>query len=254
MSLSALGPDNPNSYIGLATMPVFHYSKRLQNSRLELRWMRFWMRFAGLSPFGRLASRLAAICAAPHKSRDYLARMNPKGYISPKAIIHTTQFDYGANIYLDDRVVLFQRQNGGRMEFGDRVHIYRDSILETGFGGYLKIADDASIHPRCQLNAYVSAIEIGARVMVAPNCGFYPYDHGIALDRPITQQPLTSKGNIIVGDDAWISFGVIILGGVRIGNGAVVGAGSVVTGSVPDNGVALGNPAKVVKMREEIGG
>lgn len=214
--------------------------------------MRFWMRFAGLTPFGRLASRLAALVAAPHKARNYLARMNPKGFISPKAIIHTNDFRYGKNIYMDDRVVLFQRKNGGRFEFGDRVHIYRDSILETGFGGFLKMGTDSSIHPRCQLNAYVSSIEIGTRVMVAPNCGFYPYDHGIAPDRRITQQPLESKGSIVVGDDAWISFGVIILGGVRIGQGAVIGAGAVVTRSIPAGAVAIGNPAKVVKLRKEL--
>jgi acetyltransferase-like isoleucine patch superfamily enzyme len=63
---------------------------------------------------------------------------------------------------------------------------------------------------------------------------------------------LESKGNIIVGDDAWISFGVIVLGGVSIGPGAVVGAGSVVTRSIPDGAIAIGNPAKVVKMRKEL--
>lgn len=231
---------------------TFHHQMRLHNTKLELRWMRFWMRFAGLTPFGRLASRLAAFVAAPHKSRDYMARMNPKGFISPKAVIHTNDFHYGKNIYMDDRAVLFQRRNGGGIEFGDRVHIYRDSILETGFGGFLKIGTDSSIHPRCQLNAYVSSIEIGSRVMVAPNCGFYPYDHGIAPDLPIVNQPLESKGSIVVGDDAWIAFGTIVLGGVRIGHGAVVGAGSVVTRSVPDNAVAIGNPAKVVKLREEL--
>jgi acetyltransferase-like isoleucine patch superfamily enzyme len=233
-------------------MPVFHHKGRLHNNRLEMHWIRFWMRFAGLSPLGRFASRLAAFFADPHKARAYLANMNPKGFISPEAIIYTNKFRYGRNIFMDDRAVIFQRRDGGHIEFGDRVHIYRDTVLETGFGGYLKIGDGASIHPRCQLNAYVSSIEIGARVMIAPNCGFYPYDHGIAPDRPISQQALESKGNIIVGDDAWISFGVIVLGGVSIGPGAVVGAGSVVTRSIPDGAIAIGNPAKVVKMRKEL--
>jgi acetyltransferase-like isoleucine patch superfamily enzyme len=233
-------------------MQAHHHTMRLQNSGLELRWIRFWMRFAGLSAFGRLASRLAAVVANPHKSRDYLARMNPKGFISPKAVVYNADFRYGKNIYIDDRVVLFQRPHGGGIELGDRVHVYRDSILETGFGGSLTIGDDSSIHPRCQLNAYISSIEIGSRVMVAPNCGFYPYDHGISPGRPITQQPLESKGSIFIGDDAWIAYGAIILSGVRIGHGAVVGAGSVVTRSIPEGSVAIGNPAKVVKLREEL--
>lgn len=232
-------------------MQLFHHKNRVQNNRLEKRWMRFWMRFSGLSCVGRLASRLASIVAVPHKARASLANMSPNGFISPKAIVHTDQFHYGKNIYMDDRAMIYQRPDGGSIEFGDRVHIYRDTVLETGFGGSLKIGTDASIHPRCQLNAYVSSIEIGSRVMIAPNCGFYPYDHGIAPGVPIVNQPLESKGRIIIGDDAWISFGSIILGGVTIGAGAVVGAGSVVTRSLPDDAVAIGNPAKIVKLRTD---
>ena len=52
-----------------------------------------------------------------------------------------------------------------------------------------------------------------------------------------------------MGDDAWLGYGVIVLDGVRIGKGAVVGAGSVVTEDIPDGGIAVGVPARVVKMR-----
>jgi acetyltransferase-like isoleucine patch superfamily enzyme len=178
--------------------------------------------------------------------------MNPKGYISASATIYHSDLRLGANIFMDDRVVIFQRKNGGRVELGDRVYIYRDTILETGHGGYLTIGPNSSIHPRCQLNAYVAPIQIGCGVMIAPNCAFYPYDHGLAPDRPIIKQPLQTKGSITVGDDAWLGFGVIVLGGVRIGNGAVVGAGSVVTSDVPDGGIAVGVPARVVKMRSDL--
>jgi acetyltransferase-like isoleucine patch superfamily enzyme len=68
----------------------------------------------------------------------------------------------------------------------------------------------------------------------------------------IGQQPLTTKGDIRVGDNAWIGFGVIILSGVRIGKNAVVGAGSTVTHDIPDNAIAVGNPARVIKMRAEL--
>lgn len=233
-------------------MPVFHHTMRLKNTRLELRWIRFWMHMAGLTPFGRFATRMAALAADPHKARAYLSRMNPKGYISPKAVVYHNDFHYGMHTFIDDRAIVFQRRNGGDIEFGDRVHIYRDTILETGFGGHIKIGTDASIHPRCQLNAYVSSIEIGAGVMLAPNCGLYPYSHGLTPDMPIREQPLVSDGSIIIGDEAWLGFGVIVIAKVRIGNGAVIGAGSVVTCDVPDNAIAVGNPAKVVKNRRDL--
>lgn len=59
----------------------------------------------------------------------------------------------------------------------------------------------------------------------------------------------TSKGDIIVEDDVWIGYGSIILSGVRIGQGAVIGAGSIVTKDVPPYSIVCGNPAKVVKYR-----
>lgn len=219
---------------------------------LTKRWTRFWMRFAGLSRFGRIATRFAAWFAPPHKARVYLANMNPQGYVAPSAIIYHSDLRLGANVFIDDRVVIFQRENGGPVELGDRVYIYRDAIIETGYGGYLTAGAGASIHPRCQLNAYVAPIEIGRGVMIAPNCALYSYDHGVAPDRPIREQPLHSKGGIVVGDDAWLSVGVIVLSGVRIGKGAVIGAGSVVTSDVPDGAIAAGVPARVVKLRSDL--
>jgi acetyltransferase-like isoleucine patch superfamily enzyme len=61
---------------------------------------------------------------------------------------------------------------------------------------------------------------------------------------------LQSKGPIIIGDEAWLSAGVIVLSGVRIGKDAIIGAGSVVTKDVPDGAIASGNPASVIKIRK----
>jgi len=212
--------------------------------------MRCWMKFAGLSRPGRLAMWFASLLADPHKSRTFLANLNEKGYISAHATVFQTGLKLGKNVFMDDRVLVYQRPDGGPIEIGDRVCIYRDTIIETGFGGHFKIGNGSSIHPRCQLNAYVTAIEIGKDVMIAPNCAFYPYDHGVALDKPISAQPLQSKGGILVGDGAWIGVGAIVLGGVRIGEGAVVAAGSVVTKDIPDNCIVAGSPAVVLKARD----
>ena len=225
---------------------------RIMRGILKKRWTRFWMRHAGLHGVGRIATRLAAWFAPPHKSRIYLAAMNPRGYIAASATIYHSDLRLGRNIFMDERVVVFQRERGGPLELGDRVSIFRDTILETGYEGSLSIGADSSVHPRCQLNAYMAPIKIGRGVMIAPNCAFYPYDHGIAPDVPIREQPLRTKGGITVGDEAWLAVGVIVLGGVRIGNGAVIGAGSVVTKDVPDGAIAIGVPARVVKMRSDL--
>lgn len=219
------------------------------NERLTRRWVRFWMRWAGLSGFGRLAAACAAYAAPPHKNRLYLSELNQKGYVSYCAIIHHNDAHIGKHLFMDDRAVLFQRTDGGKAVLGDRVRLYRDTIVETGFGGSVELEDHVSLHPRCQINAYVEKITIGKGTMVAPNCAFYSYDHGIEVDQPIRRQPLISKGPIYVGEESWISVGATILAGVTIGPGAVVGAGAVVTKDIPANAIAVGNPAKVVRYR-----
>jgi len=58
-----------------------------------------------------------------------------------------------------------------------------------------------------------------------------------------------SKGSVLIMNDVWIGTGAIILSGVTIHNGAVIGAGSVVTGDVPAYSVVAGNPARVLRTR-----
>jgi acetyltransferase-like isoleucine patch superfamily enzyme len=217
-------------------------------------WARFWMRYAGLSRFGRVATRLAACFAPPYKGRRYLARLNPHGYIAPKAIIHNVDLLLGANVFIDDHVIIYQgHKNAGPVEFGDRVHLHRDIIIEIGSGGSLTIGADTHIQPRCQFSASKAPIRIGRDVQIAPNCAFYPYDHSFAPGKLIRKQPLQTKGGIVIEDDVWLGVGVIVLDGVRIGKGAVVGAGSVVTHDIPDSAIVAGIPARVVKMRSDLG-
>ena len=56
---------------------------------------------------------------------------------------------------------------------------------------------------------------------------------------------------IIVGNNVFLGYGVIILPGVQIGNNCIVGAGSIVTKSIPDNSVACGVPAKIIKTTDQ---
>ena len=53
----------------------------------------------------------------------------------------------------------------------------------------------------------------------------------------------------VIGHDVWLGYGTIVCPGARIGNGVIVGAGSVVRGNVPDCSIVVGNPAQVVRMR-----
>jgi acetyltransferase-like isoleucine patch superfamily enzyme len=175
--------------------------------------------------------------------------MNPQGFIAPSAVIYHSDLRLGQNVLVGDRVIIYQAEDGGPVQLGDRSAVLRDTAIETGFGGSIRIGSETWIHPRNQLNAYRGSIHVGNGVDIAPNCAFYPYDHGFAASQSIREQPLETKGDIVVEDHAWLGVGVIVLSGVRIGKGAVIGAGSVVNKDIPDYAIAVGNPARVIKMR-----
>jgi acetyltransferase-like isoleucine patch superfamily enzyme len=115
------------------------------------------------------------------------------------------------------------------------------------------IGTGTSIHQGCQIESYKAPIQIGQRVGIAARCDFQSFDHGIASGQWFETQPLKTKGPIIIDDEVWLGHGVIVLSGVRIGKGAVIGAGSVVTKDIPANAVAVGVPARVVRMRSDLG-
>ncbi len=212
-------------------------------------WTRFWMRFAGLSRVGRIATRLATWFAPPYKARINLAYMNERGFVSPTATIYHAGLRLGKHVFVGDRVTIYQGKQGGPVELGDRVSVFGDNLIETGRGGSVQVGPETRIHRGCHLMAYKAPIRIGRDVGISQNCAFYSYSHGFAGDEPISKQPLQTKGPIIVDDYAWLGVGVIVLDGVRIGKGAVIGAGAVVTRDVPDGAIAVGVPARVVKMR-----
>ncbi|AFY52977.1 acetyltransferase (isoleucine patch superfamily) [Rivularia sp. PCC 7116] len=217
-------------------------------------WKLFWMRFAGLSLLGRIATWLATWFAPPYWGRAHLSYYHSQGYVSPKADIYHQNLQFGANVFIGDRVTIYNDRNGGKVELGDRVHLYGDTCIQTGKEGTVKIGADTHIQPRCQLSAYKAPINIGCNVLIATNCAFYPYDHSMIPGQFIHLQPLKTRGGITVDDGAWLGCGVIVLSGVRIGKGAVIGAGSVVNQDIPDGAIAVGSPAKVVKMRADLVG
>lgn len=213
--------------------------------------MRFWVRRGGSGPMGRLAYRLAAWAAAPHLERAGLAYQAPRGYIDPRATISHSALGIGTHVYVAPGVCIIESDAGGAVTLGDRVSIHSKTLIETGQGGFIKVAALSSIHPGCQLKAYIASIEIGEGVMIAANTAIYSYDHGLAPDRPIRTQPLTARGPVKIHNEAWIGTGVIILSGVTIGEGAVIAAGAVVTKSIPAQAIAAGNPARVIRYRNE---
>lgn len=71
----------------------------------------------------------------------------------------------------------------------------------------------------------------------------------MALSTWVGDRPQVPEDSVAIGRDVWIGAGAIVLGGISIGEGAVIGAGAVVTRDIEPFGIAVGNPARVVKLR-----
>ena len=129
----------------------------------------------------------------------------------------------GDNCYIEQP---FYANWGGRnVHFGSGVYANFNLVL----------VDDGNIY-------------VGDRVMIGPNVTITSGAHPIspALRNHDVQYNLP----VIIEDHVWIGAGAIILPGVRIGKDSVIGAGSVVTKDIPDNVLAVGNPARVIRKIE----
>jgi len=88
-------------------------------------------------------------------------------------------------------------------------------------------------------------VSFGDNVFIGPNCAFYTPLHPLNFKE--RNKGFEYAAEIKVGSNVWIGGNVVVLPGVTIGDNAVIGAGSVVTKSIPDNVIAYGNPCRVVR-------
>lgn len=232
-----------------ATTQAGRPQARPWTEKFSRRWRRFWVRHSGPKGLGKVAGYLASWQTLPYHGREFLARLHERGFVASSVSLGHDQLETGRQVYLGDRVTMWRMREGGPVSLGARVCLYGETMIATGLGGSIRIGEETHIQPGCHLYACVSDITIGRQVEIAARCAFYSYDHSISLGAPIMQQPLQSKGPIVIGDGAWLGHGATVLSGVRVGAGAVIAAGALVTKDIPENAIAAGTPARVLKFR-----
>ncbi len=141
----------------------------------------------------------------------------------------------------------FQSSVGAiRIDKGSRIE--RNTRINSGFGGYIHIGKGVLVDDGTHIMAQAS-ISIGDFSQISSNCFITDFNHVYkSRNMPIVKQGYNRKP-VVIGKDVWIGTHSVILSGVTIGDGAVIGAGSVVTHDVESFCVVAGNPAKVLKRR-----
>jgi len=116
--------------------------------------------------------------------------------------------------------------------------------------GFFEMGDHSYIGCNAVLGAGGGGIKIGHNVLIGQSVNIHSEQHVFKdASVPIRLQGITHQG-VVIEDDVWIGSKATILDGVTIGRGSVVGAGAVVTRSIPPYSIAVGVPAKVIGVRE----
>ena len=128
---------------------------------------------------------------------------------------------------------------------GDNVLIKHGAYF--GDRSEVRLGHNAQIGHNARLDHDVT---IGNVVVMGPDVVLMSASHAFDdLSRPINQQGALPRRPIVIGNDVWLGTRVIVLPGVRIGDGAVIGAGSVVTRDVPARAIVAGAPARFIRER-----
>jgi acetyltransferase-like isoleucine patch superfamily enzyme len=135
---------------------------------------------------------------------------------------------------------------------GEGVFVGSNSWLQTVGEGdgepALFLGDGTSISGLAHISA-AQSIRLGRNVLLARNV--FITDHGHRFDDlevAVLSQGITPARPVVIGDGAWLGENVVVLPGVTVGTGAVVGANSVVVDDVPEHAIAVGAPARVLRV------
>ncbi len=120
---------------------------------------------------------------------------------------------------------------------------YLEAPFHCSYGFNIVLGEGVYLNAGCVILDSAPVV-IGDRCMLGPAVQIYCSDHH--RDPDLRRRGIERARPVILGSDVWIGGGAILLGGISVGDGAIVGAGSVVTRDVPAGATVVGNPARRV--------
>jgi acetyltransferase-like isoleucine patch superfamily enzyme len=163
---------------------------------------------------------------------------------------HPHKIELGDHVVVDDHVLLDAKgtDNTG-IKVGDGTFIGRNSILSCK-NGDIELGTEVNIGFNCEVVS-ASTVKIGSKTLLAAYTYIIGANHESQdVERSILEQGRVSHG-VEIGEGVWLGAGCKVLDGKKIGDHAIVGAGSVVHRNVPAYHVAAGIPARVLRDRRE---
>lgn len=143
----------------------------------------------------------------------------------------------------------YRNKNRGRLFLKSEAKISFGSAIKC-YGGSVLISKNTFLGEYVIIYGH-GGVEIGSNTLIAMHTCIVSSNHTI----PTKREKIRDMPDILlptkIGNDVWIGANCTILGGVTVGDGAVIGAGSVVTKDIPAYAIAFGNPAKVIKSRKD---
>jgi len=153
----------------------------------------------------------------------------------------------GSRVVIEPGVLVFHPEN---IRIESDVYIGHQTILKAYHKNKMQIGSGTWIGQKCFFHS-AGGIEIGSNVGIGPGVMIITSTHGEeGRQKPILHSRI-EFAPVVIEDDADIGVGSILLPGITIGKGAQVGAGAIVTKSVEPYNVVAGNPAKILRIREE---
>lgn len=151
--------------------------------------------------------------------------------------------------------VWIEQDRGCRILSGPGTSVGTGSLLLAKSCGSVKgniiLGKNVAINEFNNLRAAGGDILVGNHCLIAQFCTLVTNNHATETAENIIDAPWDiSKSSIVIEDDVWIGANCVVLPGVRIGRGAVIGAGSVVTRDVPPYAIYVGVPAKLLRIRK----
>lgn len=159
--------------------------------------------------------------------------------------------------FSDNRYLNQERDYYCSVNYGPSGSYNRYKILSMGRRSYIAEADIEMILPANILIGHYTSIANDVKFLINIDhdylsvANYHLFRVDACFSNPLLDEPTVknTRRQILIGSDVWIGRGATILGGVKIGNGAVVAAGSVVTKDVEPYAIVGGNPAKLIKYR-----